>query len=489
MLSELFEKININKDVDIKGITNDSKEVRPGYLFVAVKGLKTDGNIFIDEAIGRGAVAVISEQDFLQKNGTVFIKVGSIKEILWKVSKNFYNDPSTRLKMTGITGTNGKTTTAYLIKNIFQSARIQAGLLGTIEYVIGERKIPASLTTPDVLKINQYLLQMIENKCQACVMEVSSHAAEQGRIEGVNFNTCVYTNLGRDHLDYHKTIDNYLNAKAKLFSSLNKDSWAVINIDDPYSDQIIKNTKAKIIGYGINIVNTSNTPFKLKARGIEMSARSMKFFVDAAFFKKRICIETKLIGRYNIYNILGAVGAAFSFGISEDSIKEGIRLTENVSGRLERIDVGQSFNVFVDFAHTPDAMESVLETVRYITKGKLILVFGCGGDRDKEKRPLMGRVAGRMADYTFITSDNSRSEDPFQITSEIEKGFTNKTYKVIIDRKEAMREAVSIAEKGDSVVIAGKGHENYQIFKNTMIPFSDKDVVFNLLREYAGTIC
>jgi UDP-N-acetylmuramoyl-L-alanyl-D-glutamate--2,6-diaminopimelate ligase len=488
-LSELLKGFNFTSDLDIKGVTNDSKEVKPGYLFVAVKGTKTDGGLFIEDAINRGAIAIVSEQDFPKKNGTVFIKVNSVNDVLWQIAKQFYGDPSLRLKMTGITGTNGKTTTAYLVKNIFQCAGIQSGLLGTIEYLIGDRKIPASLTTPDVLKVNQYLSQMIENKCRACVMEVSSHAAEQGRVKGVNFNACVYTNLGRDHLDYHKTIDNYLSAKTKLFTELSEDNWAVVNVDDPYADNIIKNTRAKVIGYGINAVNATNTAFKLKARGAKITGSGMKFTIDASGFDKRFSIETKLIGNYNIYNILAAAGVALAFGISEDSIREGIFITDTVTGRLEKVNAGQFFNVFVDFAHTPDAMENVIDTIKHITKGKLILVFGCGGDRDKEKRPLMGRVACRMADYTFITSDNSRSEDPIQIISDIEKGFNNKSYKAVVDRKEAIKEALALAEPGDSVLIAGKGHENYQIFKNTVIPFSDRDVAEAILKSYAGSIC
>lgn len=502
-LSELCEGISIAKDVDVKGITNNSNEVKPGYLFIAVKGTRLDGSEFISDAIGRGAVSVISEKEYPKSNGVVFVQVNSTSEILWKLGKKFYGDPSSRLNVIGITGTNGKTTVSYLVRNIFQISGIPTGLLGTINYVIGQRSIPAALTTPDVLKVNQYMSQMIENGCNACVMELSSHALEQGRVEGINFQAGVYTNLGRDHLDYHKTTDSYLAAKAKLFRKLNRNSWAIINVDDPYSGGILQNTLSNVIGYGIKNVSGADIAYKLKAKGISFSNISTKFSISATRppmcmgerdklgleFGEGFSIETKLIGYHNVYNILAAVGTAFSFGISIEAIKEGVLATKEIPGRLEKVDLGQPFKIYIDYAHTPDALENVLNTLRIITEGKIILVFGCGGDRDREKRPLMGRLAGRLSDYTIITSDNPRSEDPEKIISDIEKGFIGDNKKIIQDRKEAIKAAIDICQPGDILIIAGKGHENYQILKHTVVPFSDRVVVEEVLKEYAGSIC
>lgn len=490
-VSELFKGItDAGNDIDIKGIANNSSEVKPGYLFFAVKGTHADGNQFIEDAISRGASAVISENRYPERNGVLFIKVDSVHDALWKIAKRFYGDPSSKLKMTGITGTNGKTTTAYLIKSIYQAKGIPAGLLGTIEYIIGDRRIPAVLTTPDVLKINYYLSQMAENGCKACVMEVSSHALEQGRAEGIDFQTCIYTNIGRDHLDYHKNIDGYLEAKSRLFKNLDRDKWAVVNVDDPYSGYVIRNTQARLFGYGIDNVSNAGMDFKVRARSIKITPDGMRFSINASGINMSFPVETRLIGYHNIYNILAAAGAALSSGISVDAIKEGIYAVDNVPGRLEKIDAGQPFGVFVDFAHTPDALENVLYTMRGITGNRIILVFGCGGDRDREKRPLMGRIANRMADFSIVTSDNPRTEDPLQIISDIEKGFVSGNYKIIPDRKDAINEALEIAEEKDVVLIAGKGHENYQILKNTVIPFNDRDITQSLLKEkqYAGSV-
>lgn len=473
-------------DIDVKGITNNSNEVRPGYLFIALKGARTDGNEFIQDAINRGASVIVCEKEIQRQDGVVFIKVDSTRDIIWQLGKKFYGDPSSRLKVIGITGTNGKTTTSFLIRDIFQASGISTGLLGTIDYVIGDRKIPAALTTPDVLKVNQYLSQMAASGCSACVMEVSSHALEQGRVEGINFQTGVYTNLGRDHLDYHRTIENYLEAKTRLFRRLNRDSWAVINIDDPYSGYIMENTLANVIGYGIRNVTSTNIKFKIRARGMRFFNSGMRFSVDPLGFS----VETRLIGYHNVYNILAAIGASLSAGVSEDAIVEGVSITKEIPGRLERVELGQPFSVFIDYAHTPDALENVLNTLRSINnKARIILVFGCGGDRDKDKRPLMGRIAGRLADCTIITTDNPRSEDPVQIISDIERGFVSDNYKVVSDRKDAIGEAIEIAQSGDVLLIAGKGHENYQILRHTVVPFSDRAVVEDYLKVYAGSVC
>lgn len=488
-LSELFSDIPITKDIDIKGITNNSNEVKPGYLFAAVKGTKTDGSRFIEDAVSRGASAILCEKEARLSNNVIFINVNCVSDLLWRLGKKFYRDPSSRLSVIGITGTNGKTTTSYLIRNIFEKAGITTGLLGTINYLIGRRQIPAELTTPCALKVNKYLGEMIDNGCKACVMEVSSHALEQGRVNGIDFKAAVYTNLGRDHLDYHKTIDNYLEAKTKLFKKLNSDSWAVVNMDDPYSKNILHNTLSNVTGYGIGSVTSSDLKYKIRAKGIVGSHSGTRFSVHAAGFNEAFSVETKLIGNHNVYNILASIGTALIFGIDTEIIKEGIFYTDEIPGRLEEIDMGQPFGFFIDYAHTPDALENVLNTMRGITKNRLILVFGCGGDRDKGKRPLMGRIANRMADYTIITTDNPRGEDPLSVISDIEKGFVSDNYRSIRDRKDAIKEAINICKNGDVLLIAGKGHENYQILQNTVVPFSDRSVAEEFLKVYAGSYC
>jgi len=488
-LKELFGNIQAGGDLEIKGITNNSNEVKPGYLFIAVKGTSTDGNLFVEDAVRRGAVAVISESEYPKNPNTVFIRVRSGHDALWQSGKIYYGDPSSKLDVVGITGTNGKTTVSYLIKNIFKSAGIETGVLGTIDYVIGDRKIPAPLTTPDVLKINQYMSQMLSCGCKSCVMEISSHALEQGRVDGINFKAGIFTNLGRDHLDYHKTIDSYLEAKAILFNKLGSENFAIVNLDDPYSGSIVRNCRAQILGYGITAVSRADIKAKIKARGIQYSGSGTKFSIYSNVLKRGFPVETKFIGNHNVYNILAAAGAAMAFNIPERAIREGVFMTENVPGRLEKVEQGQSFDIFIDFAHTPDALESVLFTMRRITKGKIILVFGCGGNRDKEKRPLMGRIAGRLADYTFITSDNPRKEEPIDIINDIKKGFVGSSYKIIADRRDAINEALSLANEGDTVLIAGKGHENYQILKETTVSFSDKAVVEEMLKERERCLC
>ena len=470
-LNELLPGTGITRDINITGITDNSNEVKPGYLFIAVPGEASDGHLFIADALKRGAAAVIGEKETVQTARHNVIKVKSTREIIWQLGKRYYRDPSAHLKITGITGTNGKTTVSYLIKNILEAAGIPTGLLGTIDYIIGGRRIPAVLTTPGILQINQFMAQMVTAGCRACVMEISSHALQQGRTRGINLATAVFTNLGRDHLDYHQTADKYLEAKSGLFQTLPSDGVAVINIDDPCSGSIRKKTKARVIGYGIG---ESTDKEIINSREVEIKGSGMAFIVSGR--GREIPISTSLIGYHNVYNILAAVGIALGCQIPSEAIGEGILNTRNIPGRLEKISRGQPFEVFVDYAHTPEALENVLFTVRGITGGRVILVFGCGGDRDRKKRPLMGRIASKMADFAIITTDNPRQEEPGQIAEDIKSGFTNDNYKVITSRKDAIGEAMTIARRGDMVIIAGKGHENYQILKNTVVPFNDRAV-------------
>lgn len=471
-------------DTEVTGLAVDSQRVRPGYLFIAVKGQNKDGYHFIEDAIARGAVAVITDREYTSTKGITVLVADSPRDILSKLAARFYNYPGDKMDLIGITGTNGKTTTAYLIKSILEKSTLKTGLLGTINYFLGERIIPANLTTPDVVTINYFLRQMLDNGCRAGVMEVSSHAIDQERIAGIPFNIAVFTNISKDHMDYHKTIEQYLNTKSRLFRSLSSKGWAIVNLDDPYYSTVIRDVSAKVIGYGIRNVSSIPLDYKIKAKAIKFEKNSMDFLIDAVGFGARFSVKTQLIGFHNAYNILAAISVGLAMNIPIDTIQEGILAMKNIPGRLQRIPSDKPFEVFIDYAHSPDALENVLATIRDVTSGKLIVVFGCGGNRDKYKRPVMGRIASQRADYTILTTDNPRDEVPINIIHDIERGFIGDNYKVIVDRKEAIIEGLFMADSGDSVVIAGKGHENYQVFKDTTVPFSDQSVVSKFLAEY-----
>lgn len=481
-LSDLLKDIPKKKTVgslgvNITDIASDSRQVRRDGLFVAVKGVNADGFDFISDAIKRQAAAIISDRMFHSKGQITKIIVDSAQEVLPHIASKYYGNSGEKLKLIGITGTNGKTTTSFLIHSILEHANIKSGLLGTVDYIIGKRIIPAPLTTPDIISTNKYLAQMLENNCEACVMEVSSHALDQGRVNGLPFDGAVFTNLGRDHMDYHNSVKEYLSAKTKLFKSLSQEGFALINLDDSNCNAVMDNTLAKIIGYGIKNVHSSNVNLKIQARAVKMTDYGMSFSVDAPLFGNRFDLQTSLIGLHNVYNILAAIGVGLNYGFSIDVIKEGIAAVRNVPGRLQKIDLRQPFKIFIDYAHTPDALECILNAVREITERKIILVFGCGGSRDKQKRPLMGRIASQYADYVIITTDNPRKENPKDIINDIKEGIISDNYDEIIDRKEAIITALKKAQLGDSVIIAGKGHENYQILKDTVVSFNDSHVV------------
>lgn len=486
-------KVKGSQDIDITGIANNSNYVKPGFLFCAVKGDDTDGHQYISAAIERGAVAIVCNAGyFISKTHTV-VETQSPVDCLSQLASKFYDNPSSKINIVGITGTNGKTSTARIVHSIFEKAGIKTGLLGTIEYIVGERTIPASLTTPNVLNINEYLNQMVATGCKSAVMEVSSHGLQQGRTDGIEFSSAVFTNLGRDHLDYHSSTKEYIDVKSRLFKKLSFNSWAIVNTDDPYSENILRNTKAHIVGFGIK--NSFPNHLKrsiayIRARGIQQTYEGMRFSVYAPKFGFSTVMETKLFGIHNVYNILAAIGVCLCHGIKESYIKDSIQSFEGVSGRLEEVSLGQPFKVFIDYAHTPCALESILFTLRPMTKGKIILVFGCGGNRDTEKRAFMGRLASQMADYTIITTDNSRRENPVDIINEIKKGFVGTHYKIIEGRRHAIVEALNKANKDDIVIVAGKGHENYQIIGESTFPFSDKSVVEECLGvKYACSNC
>lgn len=460
-------------DRDIAGITYDSRRVTPGMVFVAIPGHNVDGHEFINNAISRGAAAIIGE-----RNGTVSpratkIKVTDAREALARVAAAFYERPGAKLKVIGITGTNGKTTVAFMVKAILEAAGTKTGLMGTVRHEIGNRVIPAQRTTPEALEIQQMLAQMVRADCRACVMEVSSHALDQKRVLGIEFDVAVFTNLTRDHLDYHGTMENYFAAKQKLFvrrEGGTKHGAAVINVDDAYGARLARQTQVAVqLTYGINHAAT------LRATDIQLGNEVSQFVLEAP--QQTLTCRLPLIGRHNVYNALAAAGAGLALNIELATIQKVLGQIQPVPGRLEAVARGQPFGVFVDYAHTDDALNNVLTTLREVTAGRVLLAFGCGGNRDAGKRPKMGRVAAKLADFVVITSDNPRKEAPAAIAAQVEEGFRRvrrKDYRVELDRRRAIDEIIRLAQPGDTVLIAGKGHETYQEFEDTVVPFDDR---------------
>lgn len=462
-------------DYDIKGITYDSRQVKAGYLFCALPGQHQDGNQYIQDAIDRGAVAVISEQAAAFSRGqVVFIQVADARAAMAELAAAFYGHPAAALRLVGVTGTNGKTTTAFMIRAALADAGRHPGLIGTVQYEIGDRIIPASRTTPEATDLQNLLAQMVHVGCKSAVMEVSSHALVQKRVGGLDFDVAVFTNLTHDHLDYHHTLDEYFAAKSLLFRQLarrRKKPVAVVNLDDPYGQKLAAvPLDAEVITYGLQsqaMVQTVN--LRLSSHGSVVDLRSPW---------GPVALTLKLLGRFNVSNALAALSAGAALGLDPQRVAAVLARLPVVPGRLEEIPTGRGFQVFVDYAHTEDALQNVLNTLREITNQHVIVVFGCGGNRDRKKRPLMAGVADRLADYTVVTSDNPRKENPSAIIAEICAGFPRRDrYEIVADRQEAIFRALSLAEPGDIVLIAGKGHENYQEFANTIIPFDDRQVV------------
>jgi len=463
------------KDRDVCGVACDSRQVRPGFLFVAVSGTNKDGWSFINDALERGAVAVASEHDELISRDVCHIRVEDSRQAIADFSCVFNNRPADHLQMVGITGTNGKTTIAYMISNILNSAGRMPGLLTTVEYRIGERTIPASRTTPEAPVLQSMLAQISASGGKSAVMEVSSHALSQKRTAGIDYDVAVFTNLTRDHLDYHQTLEKYFEAKLLLFQGLGKGkkhSCAVINIDDSWGRTIsgMGDINADILTYGMN------PDARIRAENITLTESGSSFRVITPWGEK--AVQLKLLGRFNISNALAAIASSGFLGVGLDIIVDALYGVSNVPGRLEEIPAKKGFQVFVDYAHTDDALENVLKTLREITKGRLIVVFGCGGNRDRTKRPVMGNVAARLADFSILTSDNPRKEVPSKIIAQISEGFGEaRNFEIIEDREEAIKKAVTMAGRGDVLLIAGKGHENFQEFANTLISFDDRQVV------------
>jgi len=464
-----IEYIKGEKALEINEIRYDSRDVEKGDLFICIQGFKTDGHKYIDDVIDKEAnVVVIDKELDSYDNSITYIKVADSRKAMAVLAKNFFENPLKEIDLIGVTGTNGKTTTTYLIKEILNQSGYKTGLIGTIEVFNGEESINASRTTPESLDIYRYLAKMREKGVKYTVMEVSSHALALNRVDTMDFKAAVFTNLTQDHLDYHKTMDRYAAEKAKLFKKLKSDGTAIINNDDNYAQLFKDTTQQDIITYGIEKES------ELQPNEIELSLEGVKFNLND--FKYNL----NLTGKFNIYNSLAAVGVAKSLGIKEDLIKKSLEGIEGIPGRFETINRGQDFTVIVDYAHTPDSMINVLRAVQHFEHNDIIVVFGCGGERDKKKRPIMGEIAVQYSDYVVVTTDNPRSEVPETIIEEIVEGIKESEYStpytIEVEREDAIYEAVGKAKKGDVVVIIGKGHETYQVFADKTIDFNDKAV-------------
>lgn len=456
--------------VYIDHLANDSRKVGPGGLFVAIKGELADGHLFIEKAVQNGAIAIVCEAmpaDVLTRfPGIVFVQVTDARAALAEVAAAYYGDPAKQLRMIGITGTNGKTTTAFLVHHMLTELGEKAGLISTVEYRIGDEKAEATHTTPDALHVHQMLRRMIEAGCTACVMEVSSHALIQERVRAIPYEVAVFTNLTQDHLDFHGTMPAYLNAKKILFDHLEASSKAVYNVDDEAGEKIVADTKAEKMPYSIRHTNAV-----LLAEVLQNKLKGLKLRVDG------MECQFKLVGYFNAYNLLAAYGVGIALGFSKDRVRAVLEQATPVPGRFEILEASKDRYVIVDYAHTPDALENVLRTIGD-TKPEaahLWCLFGCGGDRDAKKRPIMGRIAEHFSDFVVATSDNPRTEDPEAILDDIRAGMSApENVRWIVNRKDAIQEIARHSNNGDVVLIAGKGHEPYQVIGTEKFDFDDR---------------
>jgi len=473
----------VTQDIKINTIQYDSRKIGPGDMFIAIRGTEVDGHSFIVEAVNRGAKVIVVQDDravpdsFFMHTGVVKVVVPKTREAMARISANCYGHPSEKLRLVGVTGTNGKTTTTYLLKSVLGDA----GLIGTIEYHLGRSVVPATHTTPESLELNALLAQMIENGCTSAVMEASSHALDQHRVDGLRFAGAVFTNLTQDHLDYHGTMESYFAVKKMLFDTLPSNSTAVTNADDGYGLRIVQSSKARVLTYAVS------TTADFRAENVTLSAEGTRF--EIVHGGERTPVVSELIGRFNVYNILAAFAAGVGLGISKVQLQQRIGELRSVPGRFERIRSKRGWTAIIDYAHTPDALEKCLSAIHDLFasnrgQGRIITVFGCGGDRDRTKRPIMGRIASERSDVTIVTSDNPRSEDPEAVIDEVVKGArAGARVSRQADRKKAILKAVQEARSGDVVLIAGKGHEADQIVGSEKIRFSDREVVDELIAD------
>ncbi|MBI3587480.1 MAG: UDP-N-acetylmuramoyl-L-alanyl-D-glutamate--2,6-diaminopimelate ligase [Ignavibacteriales bacterium] len=480
----MFGRMVVTHDVEVHRIQYDSRKIEQGDCFVAIRGTGSDGHQFISNAVGKGAKVVVMEDDsflpdsFFMHAGVVKVVVSDSRKAMATMAANFFEHPSKKMKLVGVTGTNGKTTTSSIIQAILEAAGNKTGLIGTIEYRIGNEVIPATHTTPESLELNELLARMVQAGCVSVSMEVSSHALHQSRVYGLEYAAAVFTNLTQDHLDYHGTIEEYFQAKKILFDGLTASSWGIANADDEWGTKILASTTAKKLTYGV--ISAAD----ICATDVRLSINGTSFAVQHA--GETTMIRSPLVGRFNVYNILAAFSAGVGLGIPKETIQAGIANISSVRGRFERIASPKGWTAIIDYAHTPDALEKCLKAIHDVlprtNRGKIIAVFGAGGDRDKKKRPIMGEVVGRLSDVVIVTSDNPRTEDPQAIMNDVVKGVPpGVTLLQEVNRRRAIEKAIAQASAGDVVLVAGKGHEDYQVIGTEKIHFSDREIVEKLL--------
>ena len=468
--------------IEITGLEDDSRKVVPGNVFFAIKGWKVNGHLFISDAVDKGAKVLVVQDKIPTYNDVAIIQVPDTREALARLAHRFYDSPTEQMTVIGVTGTNGKTTVTYLIESILCMAGRQVGLIGTIEYRYGSTRLKASNTTPSPLLLAQHFSKMCDQQIDTLVLEVSSHAIHQKRILGIQFDIGVFTNISQDHLDYHKTMEEYVAVKRSFFLDYlgaRPQAIGIFNLDDPHGKEFAEAYPHHKLTYSINTpadIRVKNHSFQPDGTYISLDIQG----TDAHLF-------SPLLGVFNIINILAAMAAGVALQMPAELLCKGVEKVHTIPGRFERVTCGQAFYVIVDYAHTPDALHRVLVNARQLTTGKIITVFGCGGDRDQSKRPIMGRMVGEMSDYAIITNDNPRTEDPLTIAKAAEKGLldasmTPKRYQIILDRREAITQALQRAQPNDLVLIAGKGHEDYQIIGTTIQKFDDKAVAIEILQ-------
>ena len=484
-LKDILYKVHITStsgdmNIEVKGICFDSRKVQPGFLFVAVKGTQSDGHAFIEKAVALGAIGIVAEKlPEAISDIITYVTVKDSAKALGIMASNFYGNPSAKLKLIGVTGTNGKTTVATLLFQLFTSLGYRCGMLSTVVNNIVDKLIPSTHTTPDPIQINELLVQMLNEKCTHCFMEVSSHAVAQGRVEGLNFIGGLFTNITHDHLDYHHTFESYIRAKKGFFDGLSSDAFALVNIDDKRGMVMLQNCKAKKQTYGLKKM----ADFKAKIITNSIEGLELEIGERNVWFR--------LIGDFNAYNLLTVYGTACLLGEDAEMVLMKLSALTGASGRFELIMPGSKFTAIVDYAHTPDALKNVLETIEHFRSGneQVIAVVGCGGDRDRTKRPLMAAIACKYSNKVIFTSDNPRSEDPMEIIKEMQTGVgptdAKKTL-IMVDREEAIKTACMLAKEKDIILVAGKGHENYQEIKGVKHPFDDKEVLSRMLKMFAS---
>lgn len=482
-LHKLLENLHLlvpykGENPEITSIENDNRKVQKGSLFICIKGYTVDGHDFAGSAVRNGAVAILAERPLTLDVPVILVK--DTTRAMAVLADAYYGQPTKQLHLIGITGTNGKTTTSHLIEKIFADAGQKTGLVGTMYTKIADQINETKNTTPESLTLQKTFQQMVKAGVDTAVMEVSSHALDLGRVHGCDYDVAVFTNLTQDHLDYHKTMDEYKRAKSLLFAQLgntfdhHKPKFSILNADDPASDMYRRSTAAQVVTYGID------KAADIKAENIQMTSSGTKF--DLIVQTEKYPIQMQLIGKFSVYNVLASIAASLVSGIEINSVILSIERVTGVAGRFELVNEGQDFTVIVDYAHTPDSLENVLKTIQHFAKKNVFVIVGCGGDRDRSKRPLMAQIACRFATDPIFTSDNPRSEDPLAILEEMEAGVQGTEYRIIPDRKEAIQTAIRQASEGDVILIAGKGHETYQIIGNVVHDFDDRLVAIEAIK-------